>query len=47
LFNGFRNNVKYGYGYAYGYGVYGEAYHDEKVNTKGWKKIILNLKDKF
>ena len=47
LFNGFRNNAKYGYGYAYGYGVYGEAYHDEKVNTKGWKKIILNLKDKF
>jgi capsular exopolysaccharide synthesis family protein len=44
LFNGFKNDVRYGYGYAYGYGVYGEGYHDEVVELKGWKKFISKFK---
>ena len=44
LFNGFKNDVRYGYGYAYGYGVYGEGYHDEVIELKGWKKLISKFK---
>ena len=42
VFNGFQNKSKYGYGngYGYGYGVYGEAYHDDVEEIKGWKKIF-------
>ncbi|WP_445457161.1 polysaccharide biosynthesis tyrosine autokinase [Flavobacterium sp. HNIBRBA15423] len=47
LLNGFQNKAKYGYGYnygyGYGYGVYGEAYHDEQVKEKGWRKFFKGI----
>ncbi|WP_322549193.1 polysaccharide biosynthesis tyrosine autokinase [Flavobacterium psychraquaticum] len=44
VFNGYQNKPKYGYGYGYGYGAYGEGYHDEEADVKGWQKIIKKLK---
>ena len=44
VFNGYQNKAKYGYGYGYGYGAYGEGYHDEEADVKGWQKIIKKLK---
>ncbi len=44
VFNGYQNKAKYGYGYGYGYGAYGEGYHEEEADVKGWQKIIKKLK---
>lgn len=48
IFNGYQNTAKYGYGYrygyGYGYGAYGEGYHDEKPEPKGWRKIVKKFK---
>lgn len=44
VFNGYQNKPKYGYGYGYGYGAYGEGYHEEEADVKGWQKIIKKLK---
>jgi capsular exopolysaccharide synthesis family protein len=44
IFNGFQNKTGYGYGYGYGYGAYGEAYHDDVVEFKGWKKVLNKWK---